>query len=99
VLVLLEMIDQFLRHRSGKRAIGHMGAIARVSKDTDLVFHLHHYDRMLAAIHLANVVHQRGECPGVSLLLLSCVGSVIFRQLQLFNELFVSTAFVCAISL
>ena len=31
VLVLLELIDQFLRHRPGKRTIGRVGAITRIA--------------------------------------------------------------------
>ena len=65
VLVLLEVVHQFLGNRPVEGLVGRGRPVPRVEQDPDLVLHLDHDDRVLPAIHLLDMPHQRGEGAGV----------------------------------
>ncbi len=67
ITMLLEVVDQILRDWRCKGAVGRLRAVARIAHHADLIFDLHHNDRMLLAIDFAQMAHQRGERAGVGL--------------------------------
>jgi len=59
--VLLKVIHQLLRHWRREYLVGHGRAVAGVAFHIHFVLHLDHEDRVLLAIHLFDVPHERGE--------------------------------------
>ena len=65
VLVPLEIIRQFGGDRSGEGRVGGGAMVARAAEHADFVFDLDGDDGVPRGIHLANVLHDGGEGPGV----------------------------------
>src|SRR5208282_5327115 len=61
----LEVFDQLRGHGGGKRLVGSSGVVTRITEDADFVFNLHHQHRVVAAVHLTQVLHDRSESSSV----------------------------------
>src|SRR5208337_5680120 len=61
----LKIIGQLWGHGGGKGLVGSGGVVASVAENADFVLNLHHDDRVVAAVDLAKVLHNRGEGPRV----------------------------------
>ena len=60
-----KVFGQLRGHGGGEGLFGRGRMVASIAEDADFVFNLHHDDRVVAAVHLAKVLHDRGERPGV----------------------------------
>src|SRR5580693_8026825 len=58
-MMLVEITQKLPGHWSCKRAIRHIGVIARAAKHAHFVLHLHHHHCVVVRVRFAQMLHQR----------------------------------------